>query len=210
LSLKKLNLFLYPNGNTFLNFYIFIKNIRNTQLLFLSITLLAFSTYAITQLTVNSEGYSFLKTVLYNHFTPFYLLAGPCYLFFIKMFLNSDFKLSDKNTLHLIPFAIQLVAIIPYNLMPWEEKYRLVNSIFYNPELQSELNTNAFFSPFFDYFFRLIHLLFYITWAMIILNKKKLTYHLDYIAKKSGFKSRSNFFKIFKKNEKCTPREYLE
>ena len=45
--------------------------------------------------------------------------------------------------------------------------------------------------------------------AKNILNETKLTYNLDYIAEKSGFNSRSNFFSIFKKYEKCTPREYL-
>lgn len=153
--------------------YVFVKNIKNYQLLFLSITLLSFSTYAIAHLAVNSEGYSFLKTLLYNHLTPFYLLAGPCYYFFIKTSLDPEFKLSFKNTIHFVPFAIQLVGIIPYSLMPWEEKYNLVNSLYYNPELQNKLNTNAFFSPLFNYFFRLFHLLFYIIWAMILLKKDK-------------------------------------
>lgn len=46
--------------------------------------------------------------------------------------------------------------------------------------------------------------------AKELLNKTKLTYNLDYIAEKSGFNSRSNFYNIFKKYEKCTPGEYLK
>ena len=156
------------------SFYVFIKNIKNTKLLFLSITLLTFSIYAIAHLSVNSEGYSFLKTLLYNHLTPFYLLAGPSYYFFVRMSLDSEFKLSYKNAIHLMPFAIQLVGIVPYILIPWEEKHRLVNALFYNPELQLGLKTNAFFSTFFNYFFRLFHLLFYLIWAIMILKKNNI------------------------------------
>ena len=156
------------------SFYVFIKNIKNTKLLFLSITLLTFSIYAIAHLSVNSEGYSFLKTLLYNHLTPFYLLAGPSYYFFVRMSLDSEFNLSYKNSIHLLPFAIQLVGIVPYILIPWEEKYRLVNAIFLNPELQNGLNTNTFFPPLFNYFLRLFHLLFYIIWAMILLKKNNI------------------------------------
>ena len=156
------------------SFYVFIKNIKNIKLLFLSITLLTFSIYAIAHLSVNSEGYSFLKTLLYNHLTPFYLLAGPSYYFFVRMSLDSEFNLSYKNSIHLLPFAIQLVGIVPYILIPWEEKYRLVNAIFLNPELQNGLNTNTFFPQLFNYFFRLFHLLFYIIWAMILLKKNNI------------------------------------
>jgi len=156
------------------SFYVFIKNIKNTKLLFLSITLITFSIYAIAHLSVNSEGYSFLKTLLYNHLTPFYLLAGPSYYFFVRMSLDSEFKLSYKNAIHLMPFAIQLVGIVPYILIPWEEKHRLVNALFYNPELQLGLKTNAFFSTFFNYFFRLFHLLFYLIWAIMILKKNNI------------------------------------
>ena len=156
------------------SFYVFIKNIKNIKLLFLSITLLAFSIYAIAHLSVNSEGYSFLKTLLYNHLTPFYLLAGPSYYFFVRMSLDSEFKLSYKNAIHLLPFAIQFVGIVTYILIPWEEKQRLVNALFYNPELQLDLKTNAFFSSFFNNFFRLFHLLFYLLWAIMILKKNNI------------------------------------
>ena len=156
------------------SFYVFIKNIKNIKLLFLSITLLTFSIYAIAHLSVNSEGYSFLKTLLYNHLTPFYLLAGPSYYFFVRMSLDSEFKLSYKNAIHLLPFAIQFVGIVPYILIPWEEKQRLVNALFYNPELQLDLKTNAFFSSYFNNFFRLFHLNFYLLWAIILIKKNNI------------------------------------
>ncbi|WP_392345692.1 helix-turn-helix domain-containing protein [uncultured Polaribacter sp.] len=155
------------------SFYVFIKNIKNIKLTFLSFTLLIFSIYAIAHFAVNSDDYSVLKTILYNHFTPLYLLAGPSYYYFIRTSLDSKFKFSYKSLIHLLPFIIQVIGIIPYTLSPWDDKYRLVNEIFLSPEIQNELNTNAFFSSMFNVIFRFSHFLFYITWAVILLKKNK-------------------------------------
>lgn len=154
-------------------FYVFIKNIKNIKLTFLSFTLVTFSIYAIAHFTVNSDGYSILKTIAYNHFTPLYLLAGPSYYYFIKTSLNPKFRFSYKSLLHLLPFIIQVIGIIPYTLTPWDDKYIIVNKIFLNPEIQNELNTNFFFSSIFNYFFRFFHFIFYTTWAVILLKKNK-------------------------------------
>ncbi len=40
------------------------------------------------------------------------------------------------------------------------------------------------------------------------LLKSQRHYKIEYIAQKSGFDSLSNFFKIFKKSNNCTPDEY--
>lgn len=105
------------------------------------------------------------------------------------MSLDSEFNLSYKNAIHLLPFTIQLVGIVPYILIPWEEKHRLVNALFYNPELQLGLKTNALFTPLFNYFFRLFHSLFYIIWAMILLKK-------DNIKAAENSKKIKTFYKI--------------
>ena len=130
-------------------FYVFIKNIKLT---FLSFSLVIFSIYAIAHFKVNSGGYSILKKFSYNHFTPLHLLAGPSYYYFIRTSLDPKYRFSYKSLLHLLPFIIQVIGIIPYTLTPWDDKYILVNKIFLNPEIQNELNTNTFFSSIFNYF----------------------------------------------------------
>jgi len=153
--------------------YIFIKNIKNLKIKLLSATLLLFVIYAIAHKAVNTQGYTILKTVLFNHFTPFYLLAGPSFYFFIKSATNNDFKFKKKHLIHLIPFSIQCIAIHEYIMIPWETKIKLVNSFYLTPENQSDLKVSIFFSSETNYILRFFHLTAYLTTSMILLKKVK-------------------------------------
>lgn len=165
------------------SFYVFIINIKNIKLLFLNITLLTFSIYAIAHLSVNSEDYSFLKTLLYNHFTPFYLLTGPSYYFFIKFASEINFKLEKGHLVHLIPFIIQCIAIHEYVMIPWEEKMELVNSFYLNPRNQSNIKVSIFFNSETNYLIRFIHLITYFTISIIQINKVKQKYSVRKLKK---------------------------
>ena len=169
----------------FISSYILARNLRNRNILFLGMVLVLFSLYAITHYAVNSADYNFLKTVLYNHLTPLYLLAGPCYLFFIKFTLSSKAKFKGRDVFHLLPFLIQLVAISAYIILPWDEKYRLVNSIYWKPTIQADIEVNLFFNSTFNHNFRLSHILLYIIWSISLVLKRR-KYNANHYRKKTG------------------------
>ena len=151
--------------------FILIRNIKNLKIKLLSISLILFVIYAIAHNAVNSEGHTILKTILFNHLTPFYLLAGPSFYFFIKSATNDNFNFKKKHLIHLIPFVIQLIAIHEYITIPWTTKMELVNSFYMNPENQSGLKVSVFFNSETNYIIRFFHLITYLISSMILLRK---------------------------------------
>jgi hypothetical protein len=158
--------------------YILIKNIKKLKIILLSTSLIIFLIYAIAHNAVNSDEYNFLKTILFNHFTPFYLLAGPFFYFFIKSTTNNNFKFKKRHLIHLIPFIIQCIAIHEYIMIPWETKMKLVSSFYLTPENQADLKVSIFFSSKTNYIIRFFQLTAYLTASMILLNKIK---YVNYI-----------------------------
>ncbi len=163
--------------------FIFIKNIKNLSIKLLSTTFTIIVIYAISHYTVNSQGYDVLKTILFNHFTPFYLLAGPSYYFFIKFASERNFKLEKGHLVHLIPFIIQCIAIHEYVMIPWEEKMEIVNSFYLNPKNQSNIKVSIFFNSKTNYLIRFIHLITYFTISIIQINKVKQKYSVRKLKK---------------------------
>ncbi|WP_088323670.1 hypothetical protein [Polaribacter tangerinus] len=155
--------------------YILIKNIQKPRLILLGTSLVIVSIYAISHYTVNHSGYEIIKVILYNHFTPFYLIIGPSFYFFIKLTLFNKKRLKKIHLLHLLPAIIQTFAIGAYMFWPWEEKYELVNAIYTTPANQAHEGVNSFFTPQFNHGFRLAHVIFYVSAAIYVLLKYKKT-----------------------------------
>ncbi|WP_299016412.1 AraC family transcriptional regulator [uncultured Polaribacter sp.] len=157
----------------FLCLYIFSRKYKNLKIRLLSTSVGIFLLYAIAHTSVNSSGYSILKTILFNHCTPLYLLAGPSFYFFIKIAINDRFEFKKKHLFHLIPFVIQIIAISKYTLSPWADKMQIVGSIYQNPAIQAGINVNIFFSSQTNYTIRFIHLLSYFIISFFLLKKEK-------------------------------------
>lgn len=127
--------------------------------------------YALAHTSINSKGYATLKTLLFNHFTPFYLLAGPSFYFFIKSTTKDNFKFKKVHLIHLIPFFIQCIAIYEYIMFPWTTKMELVNGFYLNPENQSSVQVNIFFNSQTNYLIRFFHITAYLIASIIWLKK---------------------------------------
>lgn len=144
----------------FFNFLMLLKNIKNQALLLFNIVLLGLSLYVAAHYSVNSEHHK-MAALLFNHFTPIYLLIGPSYYFFVQIRLKQIAHLKAIHFVHLLPAFVQLVSIFPYFLISWDQKIDLVTEIFNNPFIQEHLNVNLFFSSKFNHSFRLVHFFIY-------------------------------------------------
>ena len=141
--------------------FLLIKNRNNQAVSLFNLTILGLSIYVMAHYFTNSEDSSFIATILFNHFTPLYLMIGPFFYLFVLIKLDIIIKLRRIDLLHFIPSLIQLISIIPYFFMPWTEKVNLVKEIYINPEVQEFLNVNLFFTPKFNYIFRFLHFMSY-------------------------------------------------
>jgi len=53
------------------------------------------------------------------------LLIGPLFLFYAKSLTDNSFELKKENYLHLLPFGLLMLYLIPYYLSPGEMKLQL-------------------------------------------------------------------------------------
>ena len=157
--------------------YLIILNRKNQAVTLFNVTILGLSIYLMAHYFSNSKSSSVMAAILFNHFTPLYLIIGPCFYLFTLITLNKINRVRKIDLLHFLPSLIYLISIVPYFFMPWTEKINIVEQIFIDPEIQEHLNINMFFSPKFNYAFRMFHFISYcvLSFRLIQLNSKHAT-----------------------------------
>lgn len=155
--------------------FLLIKNRKNQAVTLFNLTILGLSLYVMAHYFTNSENSSFMAAILFNHFTPMYLMIGPFFYLFILIKLKIINKFRRVDLLHFIPSLIHLISIIPYFFMPWIEKVNLVEQIYINPKVQESLNINMFFTTKFNYIFRMLHFISYCIISLILTQLKNKT-----------------------------------
>jgi hypothetical protein len=107
------------------------------------------------------------------HFTPFYLLLGPLFYFYIRSLLMDDFKLSKKDYLHFIPAVIILINILPYIFKGVDYKLAYAEGVI--TKTSNLLNFDyLLIPPFANFLFRPIHALFYVAISIVLILKNRL------------------------------------
>lgn len=173
------------------SFIITVQNLQKQTVTFFNLSILSLSIYVMAHFFVNNEGYAFIAAILFNHFTPLYLLVGPFFYIFILIQFDIISQLRKIDVLHFIPSLVQLISITPYFVLPWEDKITLIQKIYENPSIQGELDINMFFSPEFNYIFRLLHFLTYCMMSLRVIIKK------THIREKEHLKSLKKITGIF-------------
>ena len=107
------------------------------------------------------------------------LLCGPFLYFYIRGTLNDKQGLEKKDSIHFIPALIHFIGVIPYYLTSFSYKVAQCNLIMIDVNNIKKIEWNVFFDSKFNFIFRVILLLFYVIYSMILLwkfsnNEKKL------------------------------------
>ena len=166
------------------------ENNRNSLLLTLFLSI--YSLYGITHFVVTEIQHPTLSALLFVHFTPLYLAMGPLLYLYVHNTLNDRYLLTWKDALHFIPAGIQALAITPYTLQDFEVKKNVLAQLIADPNVITQLDFNAFFSPKFNFYLRIGLLLIYTltTLGLIIHYRAKRFYQikLPYELKNTTFR----------------------
>jgi len=99
--------------------------------LFFSVALFAIMWYAFIYMMILT-GYVARIPNLYNKGIPLYYLIAPCLYFYVRIKLQKRYKLPRYWYLHLLPFVVGLIDIMPYALASAAEKQALMERLVTN------------------------------------------------------------------------------
>ena len=142
---------------------------NNKNAIYVGLFLLFVSLYGITHYFVLFGQSSFWLAVLYNHFTPLYLLLGPLLFFYIRGTLTDKSTLFPKDLFHFIPAVIQTIGITPYILTPFDVKVQNAENIMIDIDSLLHLNLNVFFTVTVSFLIRVGLFLIYILYCGYLL-----------------------------------------
>jgi uncharacterized membrane protein len=103
--------------NIYLLFYLLINNI-----------------YALSHYATVYSGNKNLIAIMLVHFTPFYLMLGPLFYFYIRGLLKDDYNLSKWDLIHFVPALLFLINILPYVIKGWDYKLNYASDVVRDPQ----------------------------------------------------------------------------
>jgi AraC-like DNA-binding protein len=134
----------------------------NRNVIFLGLLLSFISIYALAHYWLVIDFNATLSAILFNHFTPAYLLVGPLLYFYVRGVLADDFIWKNTDWFHIAPALIQLIAISPYLFtVSFSEKITLVQELTQNSDEVLSMRFNMFFSTLQNSLFRFLSVIIY-------------------------------------------------
>ncbi|GAB1415188.1 hypothetical protein MASR2M117_05940 [Paludibacter sp.] len=101
---------------------------------------------------------------------PIFFLCGPLFYFFIRGVVDEKYEFSDRDLIHLLPFLINLIILLPYLFQPYDIKLSLAENSLGN--LHFFMNTVFVFSPtWINTQFRIFVIIAYAIWSLIIIRR---------------------------------------
>lgn len=120
--------------NCFLSLLMLSFNWRvNRNVVFLSLLILLVSVYTITYFIIAVDQSRFWAAVFYANLAPLWYLPGPFLYWYVRGNLEDRIRFRKTDWLHLIPFAVSLIGILPYLWTPFRHKLETVDALFADP-----------------------------------------------------------------------------
>ena len=136
--------------------------LSNRNVVFLGSLLSFISIYALAHYWLVIDFNATLSAILFNHFTPVYLLVGPMLYFYVRGVLADDFVWKNSDWFHFAPALMQLLAISPYLFtISFSEKMTLVHELTQSTDEVVSMRFNMFFSTLQNSLFRFLSVIIY-------------------------------------------------
>lgn len=163
--------FLIACFNSFLALIMLFQNWKlNKNVIYFSFYLMIISFTSVLYDTIINGGSAHLLMLLIGNAGPLFFLIGPLFYFFIRGLVEEHNEFSDKDLIHLIPFFLNMVLLIPYLFKPVEFKLEIAENSLQN--LAYYMNSKLIYFPvWFNNTIRIFSMTFYLIWSMMILNR---------------------------------------
>lgn len=160
--------------NAFLAIVMLISNWKlNKHILSFALYLLIISFTSVFYDTIINGGSAKLLMLMIGYSGPLFFLTGPLFYFFVRGLIDEHHKFTDKDLIHLMPFFLNLIIIMPYLFKPVEYKMELAERSLQN--LSFYMNSSMVYLPvWFDTMIRIASMLFYILWSIVMLHRAYL------------------------------------
>ena len=146
-----------------------LNNYRtNPNIIYLGLFLVSFSIFIIASYVTLVEFDPFWAGVLFNYFTPLYLLAGPFFYFYTRGVVEDKFIFKRADLLHFILPFIQLIGILPFIFSySFQEKVLILEELHRAPNKFAEFRFNVIFTNAQNMWLRTVSFISYLLAALI-------------------------------------------
>jgi AraC-like DNA-binding protein len=127
--------------------FLLLINLRqsNKANIYLFFFLLINNTYSLSHYATIYSGNKYLIAIMLVHFTPFYLMLGPLFYFYVRGLLKDDYSLNKVDYLHFIPALLFFINITPYVFKSWDYKLLYASNVI--KDAHNFLNLDYLFMP---------------------------------------------------------------
>lgn len=159
----------------FLVTFLILINLKtsNKSNLYLFFFLLINNIYSLSHYAAIDSGNKYFTAIMLVHFTPFYLLLGPLFYFYVRGLVYDDASLSKKDIIHFIPAILILINISPYIFQAIDQKLFFASEVIKDPVNILKYNF-LFISPTANFISRPIFAISYLIPAVFLIYKKRL------------------------------------
>jgi len=106
-----------------------------------------------------------IVAVLFGNFDAFYYLLYPLAYFYVRGMVKENTSLEKKDLLHLLPFLIQLLDMLPYSLSTFAHKISIAELVKFDIHELVKQQLGFFFTSRFHFYVKLILSTLYIFYS---------------------------------------------
>jgi len=169
--------------------FLLLINLRrsNKVNIYLFFFLLINNIYSLSHYATIYSGNKYLIAIMLVHFTPFYLMLGPLFYFYVRGLLKDDFRLNKIDYLYFIPALLFFINITPYVFKSWDYKLSYATNVI--ADAHNFLNLDYLFMPTsISFLSRPIIAIVYVIASVVLIFRRGLTENYKNIQAKLIFK----------------------
>jgi len=104
--------------------------------------LVVISIFSLNQYFFSEANSPFWLAIFYNNFAPLWYLAGPLLLWYTRSLIKDEIRFYRIDILHLVPFLIHFIGILPYLISPFDHKLSVAQQLLQDASNLKSIRSN--------------------------------------------------------------------